>query len=143
MVARRAVPEMADHTSSSGDGADQRGFLHFDFKVLFPYKFWISSWGKDQSYPNGFRYKILTGIDRRAGTARIVILLEEADECKTPVADLVYERHDIDHVATSMVEHLETQFHVMFEAYDFSGANSFEDYVRLSQENGWTGPTQL
>ena len=119
---------------------DQQGFIHFDFRTLFPYKFWLSNWGTDQSYPNGFRYKLLTGIDRGAGTGRLVILLEEPGELKTPMADLCFLRHEIDHVADSMAEHLATQFKVDFEKYDFSSVNSFDDYVQLSRENGWAGP---
>jgi len=134
---------MQRHGHEADEESDQRGFLHFDFQTLYPYKFWISSWGRDRSYPNGFRYKLLTGLDRGAGTSRLVILLEEPGELKTSMADICCSQDEIDHVAESMAEHLTTQFNIAFTEYDFSSADTFDEYCRLSKENGWLGPERV
>ncbi len=42
-----------------GNGMDEGAYVSLDFKSQYPYKFWVSSWGEDESYPDGFHYKLL------------------------------------------------------------------------------------
>jgi hypothetical protein len=104
----------------------QDAFLRFDFESWYPYKFWVSSWSSDESYPEGFRYKILSGVNSETNAVKLVLLLEEANGDKTEMKRLEADLKKADGVAKIFVDGLSESYELDFEEQDYSEANSKE-----------------
>jgi hypothetical protein len=76
-------------------------FVSLDFKSWYPYKFWVSSWGADESYPDGFRYKVLSSYNPEAEVVDLVLLLEEKNGDKTEMKHVEANLDKADDVAES------------------------------------------
>jgi len=111
--------------------------VSFDFDETFPYKFWISTWSKDDSYPSGFSYKLLSVRNNRSGYVELVIVLEEPGGYKTEMKRLKIEQSAFDDVAWAFVRGFEETYGIEFQEQDFSQVKTFEQYKSLSNEMGW------
>jgi hypothetical protein len=62
------------------DDADN-AFLTFDFRRIFPHKAWIS-WAADDTYPAGFRYKLIAARHEDEESIELLIVLQQRDGSK-------------------------------------------------------------
>ena len=111
--------------------------ISIDFKDTFPHMFWISTWSKDESYPSGFRYKILSARNNRSGVIELVIVIEEPGGYKTELSRYDVKPRAFDAIAEKFVKRLEESYKIEFEKQDLSAAATFEEYDKLVTELGW------
>jgi hypothetical protein len=119
--------------------SEQPGFLKLDFVRFFPHKFWISDWGEDATYPDGFRYKILSARDEKQRTAELVLLLEQRGGGKQEMHRVQVKLDALDGYAPVFWHGLEEEHGIEFEEQDFSGVRTAEEFDRAVTEYGWSG----
>ena len=107
-----------------------------DFINTFPHKFWISSWGTDDKYPAGFRYKILSVSEANDVIAFVIILQHRSGE-KELLKSLETRGPDFDRVVAVFVSGLADEYNIDFEMQDFSACRTPDEFERLSREFGW------
>ena len=115
--------------------------LDLDFERVFPHKFWISTWARDESYPKGFRYKLLSARHEPGGPIELVILLEEPDGSKTEVKRYDVDREELDQVARTFTEGFTESYSVQFELHDFSSITEPGEFERAAEQAGWHSST--
>jgi hypothetical protein len=118
--------------------SEQPGFLKLDFARFFPHKFWISTWSKDGTYPNSFRYKVLSARDEKKAVIELVLLLEEEDGTKQEMHRAQVRLAVLDGYARVFVEGLEQEHGIEFEEQDFSDVQSIAEFERAMAEYGWS-----
>jgi len=111
-------------------------FISLDFKSWYPYKLWVSFWSADESYPDGFRYKLLSSYNPETETVDLVLLLEEKNGEKTEMKHLEASIEKADGVARVFVNGLSESYELVFEEQDYSKAKTAEDFERLFLEYG-------
>ena len=117
--------------------SDPNPLLVLDFKTRFPHKFWVSSWASDQSYPDGFRYKLLSARDEAADTVELVLVLEEPGALKTEMSRLSSSLEAFDRVASTFVNGLSESYLLEFSLLDLTTVRSPEEFERTAAESGW------
>src|SRR5688572_23515166 len=115
----------------------------FDFENLFPHKFWISDWHKNETFPDGFCYKLLSTRDERSGEVEIVLLRALRDGQKEELYRARVSEADADKAANVFVRGLEVRLGIGFEEQDYSGVRSLSEFQRLAEKHGWSlhGPS--
>jgi len=111
-----------------------QALISFDFRDTFPHKFWISTWSKDDSYPMGFRYKLLSVRDNRSDYIELVVALEEHGGYKTEMKRMDVKISSFDDVAWGFVRGFEKTYGIEFQAQDFSEVKTKEEYDDLSDK---------
>lgn len=112
------------------------GFLSVDFENWFPFKFWVSSWGIDGSYPEGFRYKILTSHNPKQDLADFVLLLEERNGHKEEMKHFEVSPAQVEAFAETFVEGLSKSYGIDFEEQDYTKARTSEEFQKLLESYG-------
>jgi hypothetical protein len=120
----------------SAENAPQ-GIISIDFNETFPYKFWISTWSKDESYPLGFRYKLLSVRNTNDDFVELVIVLEEPDGYKTEMKRMDIEISAFDDFAGGFVRGFEETYGIEFQLQDFSQVKAKEEFDALSKKMTW------
>src|SRR5262245_38724075 len=108
-----------------------QALISIDFRDTFPHKFWISTWSKDDSYPMGFRYKLLSVRDNRSDYIELIIVLEEPGGYKTEMKRIDVKISTFDDVAWGFVRGFEETYGIEFQAQDFSEVKTKEEYDDL------------
>ena len=111
-------------------------FLSVDFVKRFPYKFWVSTWGRDESYPDGFRYKILTARDLDLNVIDLVLVLEEKSGDRSELKHLHINLETIDKYARTFADALASKFDIEFQEQDYSSAKTNADFRKLINQFG-------
>ena len=124
------------------ESRETHGFVKIDFVEYFPYKMWISNWAKDQSYPNGFRYKVLTTRNHTDGTIEFVLLIESRDGEKEEMHRCRVKGKAMDGYARLFCKGLEDEHDIEFEEQDFSSVHSQEDFDKMAIRYGWSSREQ-
>jgi hypothetical protein len=119
------------------ENMNPEALVSFDFTKTFPHKFWISTWSKDESYPSGFRYKLLSVRNNNSEYIELVIVLEEPGGYKTELKRMDIKESAFDQIASRFLKRFEESYRIEFEEQDFSSAQTFAEYERLTQEMGW------
>ncbi len=114
-----------------------QSLITLDFATLFPHKYWVSDWSKDESYPEGFRYKILSVRDEAAAALEMAIVLEQPGGNKKVLKSLEGDLQVMEHTAKVFVERLAEEYGIEFDEFDFSFVRTFEDFERRAKEAGW------
>lgn len=122
-------------------------FVTFDFASLFPHRFWVSNWSKDEEYPGGFRYKLLSVRDEKKDKIILVTVLEELDGCKTEMGRMVASPVSaFDPLIKEHVADMEKTFGIKFEESHLSYVRTEEEFDEVSHDEGWRdwepGPVQ-
>ena len=118
--------------------SEQEAFIKLDFRRFFPHKFWVSDWGKDATYPDGFRYKILSSRDEKKGVVELVLLLEQDDGSKEEMHRVQLKPvKSVDKYARTFVDGLEEEHGIEFEKQDFSPIRTEEEFNRAIAKYGW------
>jgi hypothetical protein len=110
--------------------------VSLDFESSYPYKFWVSSWSADESYPGGFRYKLLSSYNPETEIVDLVLLLEEKNGDKTEMTRLEAKLNKADRVAQIFVDGLCESYQLDFEEQDYSSARTLEHFETLFQSYG-------
>lgn len=118
-------------------GEDQVGYVKLDFVRFFPHKFWVSTWGTDLSYPDGFRYKLLTVRDETERRVELVLLLEQRDGDKLEMHRATIDMRQVDGYAGAFWKGLEEEHGVSFEEQDFTAARSIIEFDEAVAAHGW------
>lgn len=117
----------------------KRGLLNLDFETWFPHKFWVSTWSKDNTYPNGYRYKMLSARNEKEQAIQMVILVEETNGNKTVLLDdLMSPVEYFEYMSQTMLKGLETSFHIQFdEGLGLSDVRTSDEFDRRTDAAGW------
>jgi hypothetical protein len=111
--------------------------ISIDFKESFPYKIWISTWSKDESYPIGFRYKLLSVRNESSEYVELVIVLEEPGGYKTEMKRMDIKISSFDDIAWGFVRGFEETYGIEFQVQDFSEIKTKEQFDVLSAKMTW------
>jgi len=116
----------------------QPGLIKIDFVRFFPHKFWISDWGHDETYSDGFRYKILSARDEKKGVVELVLVLQQRDGVKEEMHRAKVKIGALDGYACVFVNGLETEHNIEFEEQDFSRLRTAREFEKAVAEHGWS-----
>jgi hypothetical protein len=116
----------------------QGAFITLDFETWFPYFFWISTWQKDESYPDGFRYKLMSARNTVSDEFDAVLVHQRKNGDKKamkawsgPVGEAGL--NELRRIAAKCEE----AFDIEFQEQDLSGAKSEEEFALKTEEFGW------
>jgi hypothetical protein len=109
----------------------------FDFTNYFPYKFWVSSWSKDEQYPNGFRYKLLSVRSESDDLVELVILLEESTGEKQELSRLDVSHSAFEKVAKTFIDGLKDEYALQFDFLDASHIVTAQEFEQAAISAGW------
>ena len=128
---------MAARTVSEELGVTgEDAIVTYNFVDTFPFWTWVSSWGRDESHPAGFRYKLLSA-RKSDGEAELVLVLEEPDGSKTEMKRLAGDGPAILRTARTFVEGLAEAYAIEFDAFDFSEVETYKQFEQKAQSLGW------
>ena len=117
---------------------EQDAIVSIDFSRTFPHKYWISNWSSDESYPQGFRYKLMSIRMEPENKVQFVILLQEKNGDKHEFSRTTYSSLDFfERASLSMVNGLESEFQIDFELQDFSKIRTEHEFAELAAQFGW------
>jgi hypothetical protein len=119
-------------------------FVNFDFTRWFPHVFWVSDWKEDESYPGGYRYKVLSVRDVIDQRVEVVVVLEERNGPKTEMARVSGPLSGVRGMAIHFTDGLAGRFGLTFQEQDFSTVRDEEAFDANAKEYGWTlsGPSE-
>ena len=118
-----------DHTSDP--------LTTLDFATRYPHKYWISDWSKDETYPDGFRYKLLSMRPDPGDFIELLLVLEQSGGEKTVMKHLDVAPSAFDRTAQTFVEGLAEAYGLDFELLDLSAIRTSEEFGRVVAEAGW------
>jgi hypothetical protein len=119
------------------DGAG--ALLSYDFENVFPHKTWVSTWATDASYPEGFRYKVMSANHVIEQSIELLILLQHRNGSKEVLKHYDVEPSAFDGVAATFVDGLAETHGITFEEQDFRGCQSPEQFESVAARFGWLG----
>jgi len=111
--------------------------ISLDFSKSFPYKYWISTWAKDESYPKGFRYKLLTVHNEHEDMIEMVLVLEEPGGLKNEMERMKVSPSAADRTCAIFTDGLAETHGIQFEELDMAGLRSEEEFEKRVTEAGW------
>jgi hypothetical protein len=111
--------------------------LSYDFEKVFPHKTWVSTWASDASYPEGFRYKVMSAHHVVEKSVELLILRQRRDGSKDVLKHYDVDPSAFDRVAATFVEGLAEQHGISFEEQDFRGCRSAEQFENIAANFGW------
>ena len=111
--------------------------VKFNFKNTFPHKYWLSDWTKDKSYPNGFRYKILTSRNEDDSWVEFVVVMEEPGGAKTVRERMEIKLESFDQTAKDLIAIIEEELSIKFEEQDYSHIRNWKEFEKATNEAGW------
>jgi hypothetical protein len=112
-------------------------FVSIDFRKRFPHKYWVSSWSKDEQYPRGFRYKLLSVRPEPDGLIELVVVLEEASGAKSELKRLDVSPSALDRTAATFTDGLSEEYKIDFTELDLTKVRSESEFERCVKEAGW------
>lgn len=111
--------------------------LSYDFEDVFPHKTWVSNWVSDASYPNGFRYKVMSALHEQARSLELIIVLQHRDGAKEVLKHYDVDFSAFDKVASTFVDGLSEQHGISFEEQDFRQCRTAEQFESMAASFGW------
>lgn len=118
-----------------------QGVVSLDFSSLFPHKFWVSTWSRDEQFPDGFRYKLLSVRQESAGLIQLIVLIEEEDGAKTEMSRLEVSPSAFDRTANTFIHGFIESYEIEFTELDLSNVRTAEEFERLVAESSWSKTT--
>jgi len=111
-------------------------FHRIDFTNTFPYIDWISNWGHNEEYPDGFRYKVLSLITEPQLGVEAVLVRELRDGTKTEISRFCGSAEKLVAIEDAVHE-MGEKLCVDFERFDMRQCRTFEDYkTKVASLNG-------
>jgi hypothetical protein len=114
-----------------------KNLVPLDFITTFPHKYWVSDWTKDESYPEGFRYKILSLRNNEKDMIHIVLLLEESNGVKTEMERMELPPSAAERMCAVFEDGLSKEYCIQFQELDLSAVGSSDELARKVTEAGW------
>ena len=114
-----------------------RTSISYDFDDVYPHKIWVSSWNRDDQYPDGFRYKILSARHETAKRVELVVILEEPGGTKTEMKRMESGLSDFDRVAQVFLDGLADSYDLDFDFFDFSRCRTAQQFEEEVSAIGW------
>lgn len=111
--------------------------IKIDFLNTFPGKYWMSNWSKDEKYPNGYRYKLLSSINHQKDIAELVVVIEERDRSKTEMARMDVALSSLNRIAATFTNRLSDSYALDFDFQDYSTITTAEEFEKLIFQAGW------
>jgi hypothetical protein len=115
-----------------------QAYITVNFAETFPYYFWISTWQKDEFYPDGFRYKMLSSWRPASNEFEAVLLCEarngDKSEMKSyagPVGDAALSQ------LRRLLSGMEETFGIEFEEQDLSAIRDPAAFEAAVCSLGW------
>jgi hypothetical protein len=124
-----------DHMNNSDIGP---ALTNYDFERFFPHKSWVSAWAKDETYPAGYCYKILSVRDEVDGHVELVLIRAYRDGTKDELHRARVRVAVADDAAGVFSRGLAQKFGLTFEEQDYRAARSLEQFHVLTQKYGWS-----
>jgi len=118
-------------------GENLNPLITMNFTETFPGIYWISDWSVDETYPNGYRYKILSSVNEDSGLADLVVIIEEKDGSKTEMKRLEVSASALERTGKIFVDGLEEEFGLDFQAQDYRHVRTAEEFESETRKNGW------
>jgi hypothetical protein len=120
------------------EAPEPQPLVSFDFKRYFPHKFWVSNWKKDEEYPAGFRYKLLSVRDEQENRIELVTVMEEPGEIKTERdRSTIAPPEAFERLVPGYVAKLEETFGIEFALTDVSDIRDEENWKSVSEDEGF------
>lgn len=113
------------------------GVVIFDFTSRFPHKFWVSSWAKDEQYPEGFRYKLLSVRPEPNGLIELVVLVEQTSGDKSEMTRLDISPSAFNRTAATFTAGLAEEYNLDFEELDLSSVRTEQHFREVVISAGW------
>jgi hypothetical protein len=114
------------------------GLLNFDFREVFPHKFWISEWSSDSQYPGGFQYKLMSARREPENVINFLVVLQQRSGDKEVLSNLNIRGSVFDQVAADFVDGLAKEHGLDFEQQDFSLCRTSESFDEEAVRRGWS-----
>ena len=113
-----------------------QGFQTIDFVRAFPHVCWVSAWGQDDAFPQGYCYKVLSHRLEPEHMVEVILLRELRDGTKSEVARL---RGAVGNFAAidQAVAKLGFVLSVSFERFDMTDCRTAEEYKTKAAKLGW------
>ena len=108
-----------------------------DFETWFPHKAWLSSWSKDELYPQGFRYKLLAMRPEPRGLLEMMLVLEDGAGSHKEEARVHVTAHAVDARATTFTEDLGNHYGITFKTFDLSQVRTEDELLDRLKAVGW------
>jgi hypothetical protein len=118
-------------------GAESTAPAAIDFESWFPHKGWLSSWAKDELYPQGFRYKLLAMRPEPRGLIEMLLVLEDATGSHKEEARVHATVHALDSRAATFTEGLGKHYGIEFTAFDLSQVRTESELIDRLNAVGW------
>jgi len=112
------------------------GFQHIDFITTFPFIDWVSEWGADESYPEGFRYKVVSVLREPETTTEFVLIRELRDGTKAELSRFTGAADRMSAVEEA-IRRLGQQLSIRFQRFDMRAYRTFAAYKERAIELGW------
>lgn len=109
-----------------------------DFTKRFPFKYWISDWAKDDTYPEGFRYKLLSVRDESEHMIEFVVVLQQLNGDKKLMKQMSISTDAFERTANVFLEGLTGAYGLQFECLDFSTVRDAAKFGDLVCQAGWS-----
>ena len=116
----------------------ENALITIDFETSFPGMFWISNWSKDESYPNGYRYKLLSSVSEIQQFAELVVVIEEPDGNKTEMSRMDLKLPILKSVGDDFVKELSEEYNLDFEFQDLTEATTPQIFESKITKLGWS-----
>lgn len=116
---------------------DADALVSFDFVHSFPHKTWVSTWSSDESYPSGFRYKLISARHENLAEVELIVLLQQRNGEKEVLKHLDIALSSFEPIASTLLEGLAEEYDLDFEAQDFSACRTSESFEVLAEQFGW------
>ena len=108
-----------------------------DFETWFPHKAWLSSWSKDELYPQGFRYKLLAMRPEPRGLLEMMLVLEDGAGSHKEEARVHASAHALDTRAATFTEGLGKHYRITFRELDLSHVRTESELIDRLKALGW------
>lgn len=114
-----------------------KAFVELDFKNVFPHKNWISSWAKDEHYPDGFRYKLFAVRIVDEDKYEMILILEKANGDKEEMSRFKISPTALGGTCKIFTEGLIKEHGIDLEVQDMSDVKTLEEYDKRVKSYGW------
>lgn len=112
-------------------------FVSLDFETYFPHKYWLSSWARDEQYPEGFRYKLLSVRSEADDLIQLLVIIEEISGVKSEMTRLDVSSSALDQTAATFTEGLSEEYNIEFTELDLTKVDTEPEFEQLVEAAGW------